>query len=30
VIVVGQVEHASAADGKPLLYYRGGYATLER
>jgi flavin reductase ActVB len=30
VIVVGQVEQASAIEGKPLLYYRGGYATLER
>lgn len=30
VIVVGRVEHANAAEGKPLLYYRGGYATLER
>lgn len=30
VIVVGQVEQAGATDGKPLLYYRGGYATLER
>jgi flavin reductase (DIM6/NTAB) family NADH-FMN oxidoreductase RutF len=30
VIVVGQAEQAGATDGKPLLYYRGGYATLER
>ncbi len=30
VIVVGQVEQASAHDGRPLLYYRGGYAQLER
>lgn len=30
VILVGQVEQAGARDGKPLLYYRGGYATLER
>ena len=30
VIVIGQVEAAGVGDGKPLLYYRGGYATLER
>lgn len=30
VIVVGQVEQAAAGSGQPLLYYRGGYATLER
>jgi flavin reductase (DIM6/NTAB) family NADH-FMN oxidoreductase RutF len=30
VIVIGQVEQAEARDGRPLLYYRGGYATLER
>jgi flavin reductase (DIM6/NTAB) family NADH-FMN oxidoreductase RutF len=30
VIVVGQVEEAVAHDGRPLLYYRGGYAALER
>ena len=30
LIVVGQVEQADAYEGKPLLYYRGGYATLER
>ena len=30
VIVVGQVEDAAAHEGKPLLYYRGGYAVLER
>ena len=30
VILVGQVEQADAFEGKPLLYYRGGYATLER
>ncbi|MCE2900705.1 MAG: flavin reductase family protein [Gemmatimonas sp.] len=30
VILVGQVEQAGASEGKPLLYYRGGYATLER
>jgi flavin reductase (DIM6/NTAB) family NADH-FMN oxidoreductase RutF len=29
-IVMGEVEHAGARDGRPLLYYRGGYATLER
>jgi flavin reductase (DIM6/NTAB) family NADH-FMN oxidoreductase RutF len=29
-IVVGQVEDAAAYEGKPLLYYRGGYAVLER
>jgi len=30
VIIVGQVESADVRDGKPLLYYRGGYAQLER
>jgi flavin reductase (DIM6/NTAB) family NADH-FMN oxidoreductase RutF len=30
VIVVGQVEGGVARDGRPLLYYRGGYAQLER
>jgi len=30
VIIIGEVEHADVGDGKPLLYYRGGYATLER
>ena len=30
VIVVGHVEQAAARDAKPLLYYRGGYAQLER
>ena len=30
VILVGQVEQADVRDGKPLLYYRGGYASLER
>lgn len=30
VIVVGRVESAWAHDGRPLLYYRGGYAELER
>lgn len=29
-VFVGEVEFASANDGKPLLYYRGGYAQLER
>jgi flavin reductase (DIM6/NTAB) family NADH-FMN oxidoreductase RutF len=30
VIVVGHVEQGAARDAKPLLYYRGGYAQLER
>jgi flavin reductase (DIM6/NTAB) family NADH-FMN oxidoreductase RutF len=30
VIVVLAVEHGEARDGRPLLYYRGGYAQLER
>jgi flavin reductase (DIM6/NTAB) family NADH-FMN oxidoreductase RutF len=30
VIVVGRVEHGAARDAKPLLYYRGGYAQLDR
>lgn len=30
VIVIGEVQEAQAADGRPLLYYRGGYAQLER
>lgn len=30
IIVVGRVEQGAAHDGKPLLYYRGGYAQLER
>ena len=30
VIVIGEVESAWAHDGRPLLYYRGGYAELER
>jgi flavin reductase (DIM6/NTAB) family NADH-FMN oxidoreductase RutF len=30
VIVVGEVIDAAAFEGKPLLYYRGGYAVLER
>ncbi|MCU0634163.1 MAG: flavin reductase family protein [Gemmatimonadaceae bacterium] len=29
-IVVCEVEAAEAQDGRPLLYYRGGYAQLER
>jgi flavin reductase (DIM6/NTAB) family NADH-FMN oxidoreductase RutF len=29
-IVVGRVDHAAARDTRPLLYYRGGYAQLER
>ena len=29
-IVVCAVERAAAHDGRPLLYYRGGYAQLER
>jgi flavin reductase (DIM6/NTAB) family NADH-FMN oxidoreductase RutF len=29
-IFVADVEHASPRDGRPLLYYRGGYAQLER
>ncbi len=29
-IIVGSVEAAVANEGKPLLYYRGGYAQLER
>src|SRR5690606_25512196 len=29
-IVVGRVESAVARDERPLLYYRGGYAQLER
>src|SRR5689334_15049683 len=27
-IVVGEVEHATFGDGKPLAYFRGGYAQL--
>ena len=30
VIVVGEVEAAEARPERPLLYYRGGYAQLER
>lgn len=29
-IFVGEVERATARDARPLLYYRGGYAQLER
>ena len=29
-IFVAHVEHALARKGRPLLYYRGGYAQLER
>lgn len=29
-IVIGAVEHAATRDDRPLLYYRGGYAQLER
>ena len=29
-IVIGEVEAASVEDARPLLYYRGGYAQLER
>jgi flavin reductase (DIM6/NTAB) family NADH-FMN oxidoreductase RutF len=28
-IVVGQVVGGSTSKGRPLLYYRGGYAALE-
>lgn len=30
VIVVGEVDSGGARDARPLLYYRGGYAQLER
>ena len=30
VVVVGEVEAAEASSERPLLYYRGGYAQLER
>jgi flavin reductase (DIM6/NTAB) family NADH-FMN oxidoreductase RutF len=30
VIIVGEVDTAEAHDARPLLYYRGGYAQLER
>jgi flavin reductase ActVB len=29
-IIVGEVEATTAENGSPLLYYRGGYAQLER
>jgi 4-nitrophenol 2-monooxygenase / 4-nitrocatechol 4-monooxygenase, reductase component len=29
-VIIGQVDEASASEGRPLLYYRGGYAQLER
>lgn len=29
-VIVGEVEEAIAEEGRPLLYYRGGYAQLER
>ena len=29
-IIVGEVEEADSEEGRPLLYYRGGYAQLER
>jgi flavin reductase (DIM6/NTAB) family NADH-FMN oxidoreductase RutF len=29
-IVIGEVEHAEVRSSGPLLYYRGGYAQLER
>jgi flavin reductase (DIM6/NTAB) family NADH-FMN oxidoreductase RutF len=28
LILIGQVEHAQVGEGKPLLYFRGGYAAL--
>jgi flavin reductase (DIM6/NTAB) family NADH-FMN oxidoreductase RutF len=30
VIFFGEVSDAAAHDGRPLMYYRGGYAQLER
>ncbi|MDB4915926.1 MAG: flavin reductase domain protein FMN-binding protein [Gemmatimonadetes bacterium] len=30
MMFIGEVERASARDARPLLYYRGGYAQLER
>lgn len=30
VILVGQVEQADVREGNPLLYFRGGYASLHR
>jgi flavin reductase (DIM6/NTAB) family NADH-FMN oxidoreductase RutF len=29
-VFIAQVEQAMPRDGRPLLYYRGGYALLER
>ncbi len=29
-IIIGETESAVVRDGKPLLYYRGGFAQLER
>jgi flavin reductase (DIM6/NTAB) family NADH-FMN oxidoreductase RutF len=29
-IFIGEVEGATARNARPLLYYRGGYAQLER
>jgi flavin reductase (DIM6/NTAB) family NADH-FMN oxidoreductase RutF len=29
-LFIGEVERAVARDARPLLYYRGGYAQLER
>lgn len=29
-IFIGEVEEAEARQGQPLLYYRGGYATIQR
>ena len=29
-IFIGEVERGNARDGRPMLYYRGGYAQLER
>lgn len=30
VVVIGEVDSGAVRDGRPLLYYRGGYAQLER
>lgn len=30
IIIIGDVENAATKDDRPLLYYRGGYAQLER
>ncbi|MDB4879584.1 MAG: flavin reductase domain protein FMN-binding protein [Gemmatimonadetes bacterium] len=29
-LFIGEVERATAGEGRPMLYYRGGYAQLER